>query len=74
MTPAAILGLLLLAGCAGKHSPCLALTPPHDAGECAVSELDCSQDVSDGWFDCTCPDGSKWSWRVVPHWQKRVAK
>ena len=71
--PASLLALLLLTGCA-SHNPCYSLSPPHDKGECAVSELNCSEDVSDGWFDCKCPNGEKWSWRVAPTWKKRVSK
>ena len=67
---AALLLLPLLAGCASKN-PCITLAQ-YRGEECAVSQLKCSEDVSDGYFDCVCPDGTKWTWRATPNWKKRA--
>lgn len=69
---AALLGGVLLAGCASKN-PCITLAQ-YRGEECAVSQLKCSDDVSDGYFDCVCPDGTKWTWKVAASWSKRSAR
>lgn len=69
---ALILALLTAPGCA-SHNPCITLAQ-YRGSECAVSQLKCSDDVADGYFDCLCPDGTRWSWKVDATWKKRAER
>lgn len=64
-----ILMLLSLSSCAPKTSQLFIAPCP-----CAASQLRCSPDVEDGFFDCICPDGTKWQWKINQSWLKKAQR